>query len=334
VTQFGPFHRLLGLSCLAAAVFTPSVAQAYGEPSAAGVPNHKERLLHVLTNQIRQAPHDWPGWDTSLETPTPRGPVALDPDLLALARFHGDDMAANQCFSHESCDGTPLQDRAARFFSGGVSENIYSASHDDKARSAMTAWMTSTTGHRENLLLPKWNLLGTGFTGSGQVFCVQNFAQGSDAEMPTIPGGAVEVVEETVNLIANHFDPDRKAPASFEVILGDQRIPLSAVAGVPGNQTFQATVPHPSGCEPLFFVSTDASGSRSVFPTDGALLVGQACTAEYTTERRGNIPGDPSGMTIGANDAEGGCRCVDTGPAAGWLALLFVPLLALRRDRR
>lgn len=334
MTQLGPFHRLLGLSCLAAAVFTPSVAQAYGEPSAAGVPNHKERLLHVLTNQIRQAPHDWPDWDTSLETPTARGPLALHTDLLALARFHGNDMAANRCFSHESCDGTPFGTRAQRFFSGPTGENIYTATGDDKARSAMTGWMNST-GHRENILRPQWNLLGTGFTGISQIYYVQNFGQASAVEMPAIPGGAVEVLDSTtIRIIANHYDPDQQAPASFEAILGDRRVALSLVAGAAGHQTFQASTDRPSGCEPLFFVSTDASGSRSVFPTDGALLVGQACTAEYTTERRGNIPGDPSGMTIGANDAEGGCRCVDTGPAAGWLALLFVPLLAIRRDRR
>ncbi len=328
-------HRLFGLSCLAAAAFTPSISLAYGEPSRDGSPNHNERLLHVLTNQIRQAPHEWPDWDTSLATANPRGPLALHPGLLALARFHGRDMAANGCFSHESCDGTLFRDRAKRFFSGSVGENIYSSTGDDSARSAMTSWMNSKTGHRENILFEAWNLLGTGFTGRGQIYYVQNFGVGESDDMGAIPGGAIEVLDgQTIRLIANHYDAGRRPPASFEAILGDRRVPLSPVAGAPGHQTFQASADQPADCLPLFFVSTDDEDNRTIFPTTGALLVGRNCDAEYTAERRGNIPGDPSGMIIDANDPEGGCRCLDPAPGAGWLALFLIPLLAMRRDRR
>ena len=71
---------------LTTAVLTlsPAVALGYGEP-VDGSPNANERLLHVLTNQIRQAPHEWPDWDTSLATPQARPPLGLEPSLLAAA---------------------------------------------------------------------------------------------------------------------------------------------------------------------------------------------------------------------------------------------------------
>jgi hypothetical protein len=141
------YRRLILLALL-----VPSTAFAYGEPDADGLPNHKERLLHVLTNQLRQAPHEWPNWDTSLASDDPRPPLAHNAGLAEAARFHADDMKANGCFTHESCDGTTFNARVARYFNGaGASENLYSAFADKSERSAITGWMNSTMGHRENM---------------------------------------------------------------------------------------------------------------------------------------------------------------------------------------
>src|SRR5438105_3429975 len=84
----------------------PVCVFAYGEASQGDLPSHEERLLHVLTNQVRQAPHDWPGWDTSLASADSRPPLLLQNGLEQAARFHADDMAAHAFFSHDSADGT------------------------------------------------------------------------------------------------------------------------------------------------------------------------------------------------------------------------------------
>lgn len=325
--------KALPWTLAAALLALPQVAFAYGEPDDNGVPNHNERLLHVLTNQIRQAPHEWPDWDTSLATPEARQPLGLQPQLFAAARFHANDMAANGCFSHESCDGTPFQSRVSRFFSGPAGENIYTATGGSSARRAMTGWMNSD-GHRVNILRPQWNWLGTGFSGAGQIYYVQNFGQTGAAAFGAIPGGAYEDLGGgSIRVVANHYDANGQAPAAFDAVLGDTRVPMAAVVGNPGNQTFQATADLASDCSPLFFVAEAEDGTRSVFPTDGALLVGPGCTDEYTADRRQSLPGEPGPVVIDANDASGGCRCATPteGPSAGWLALFALPLLARRR---
>src|SRR5262245_59998905 len=117
-------RRIAGLIAGATVLASTQLAFAYGE-SEDDVPNAEERLLHVLTNQIRQAPHDWPGWDTSLAAGEARGPLFMDSGLDEAARFHADDMATHGCFQHDSCDGTSVETRLARYFSGPAGENIF-----------------------------------------------------------------------------------------------------------------------------------------------------------------------------------------------------------------
>ena len=57
---FGKKRQLFAIASVFSVAFA-SRAFGYGEPGDKGAPSHEERLLHVLTNQVRQAPHDWPG---------------------------------------------------------------------------------------------------------------------------------------------------------------------------------------------------------------------------------------------------------------------------------
>src|SRR5215831_11840001 len=107
-----------------AALFLPALVYAYGEPATDDIPSHEERLLHVLTNQVRQAPHDWPGWDTSQATGDPRNPLLLEKGLTQAARFHADDMAAHDFLSHDSSDGTSFPVRVMHYFTGNAGENL------------------------------------------------------------------------------------------------------------------------------------------------------------------------------------------------------------------
>lgn len=327
-------------STVIAGILVPALALAYGEPDADGLPNARERLLHVFTNQVRAAPHEWPDWDTSLASAAPRDPLVLDARLFSAARFHAADMAVQGCFSHESCDGTPFEARLSRFYGPPAGENIYkgTGAHNARARTAITGWMNSP-GHRTNILREAWTSLGTGFAGTGQIYYVQNFGQESGVDVPTIVGGAYEDLgDDDIAVLANHFDASGRAPAAFEAVLGDRRIPMAPVAGRAGHQTFSGTGAMPAGCEPLFFVSTDEAGARTTFPTAGALLAGAACTEHYTSERRGTVPGEKGPDVFDANDEAGGCRCAAPGRRpldAGWLVTLLLPLgLGLRRKVR
>ena len=317
-------------------LLAPSLALAYGEPDGAGRPNHRERLLHVFTNQVRAAPHDWPGWDTSKATANARPPVRLHGKLIEAARFHADDMAEHNCFQHESCDGTTFQVRVDRFFNGaGAGENIYTAIGVDDERSAITGWMNSD-GHRRNILTDDWTDLGTGFSArGGQVYYVQDFGLVTQDERPPIVGAARELLGSEVRLYANVYASDGQAPRELAAVVDGTSTPLTLIAGRPGNATYAVTLPAP-GCAKVHFTVTPAGGSASTFPSTGSLLVGTACTTEFTTDRSGGPagPNDPGQVVIDAS-SDRGCRAIGTTgrhPVAA-LGLGLLLLLRLRRRR-
>ncbi len=283
----------------------PRLAFAYGEPNDAGEPSHRERLLHVLSNQIRQGPHAWPGWDTSLATANARTPLALDPNLGAAARFHANDMATNRCFQHESCDGTPFQSRLGRYFGGPAGENIYTSTGFDSVREALTGWMTSA-GHRRNLLTDGWTSFGGGYSKAGNtVYYVQNFGEVRSPEIPPIPGAAAEVLPNGLQLLANFWDPSGKEPTRLIANLAGDEYPLAKIAGGGGNSTHAATVAAPATCVALYFEASREGGAQSRFPSNGALMVGSGCTAEF----QGTVGPSPSGpKVIDADEFPTGCQ--------------------------
>lgn len=318
------------LIAAAACLLVPTSAWAYGETDDDGSPNHRERLLHVLTNQVRQAPHDFPDWDTSLASAEPRGPLALQPGLLSAARFHANDMAANGCFSHESCDGTATFARIGRYFSGPAGENIYTSIGDASARRAMVGWMNSD-GHRRNILRHEWEWLGTGFSGSGrQIYFVQNFGQGGLTSMPNIVGGAYEDRGAEYALLANYYDANGRAPVELVAILDGERLPMTSIAGRSGNETLEAIAPAVDGCVGLSFEATTAGQDRVVFPTTGELLVGNGCTAQFRAAKVETKPVDQ--VYQDADVEEGGCTCVSPETAAPWALFALLPLF-IRRKR-
>lgn len=301
-----------------------------------GVPSREERLLLVFSNQVRQAPHDWPGWDTSLATGEARSPLSDHPGLTSAAGFHAEDMAANGFFSHDSSDGTSFPARVSRWFSGPAGENIFMATFGD-AETAITAWMGSTTGHRENLLEPSWTYLGTGFASApgGARLYVQDFGRTRGAEIPRIPAASWRVRGGSIELFANYFDPSRRGPSALRAAVGDRCVELEPIAGPPGNQTARATIEEPSGCEPVVFVAVGADGEQTEYPLAGSFLAGAACGAqEDDPQRRPSACGvGPGGRPV--IDAEaGGCRCTGAPASAGSLAGLLLGAVVLLRGRR
>jgi MYXO-CTERM domain-containing protein len=318
-----------------ALLLLPARALAYGEPSETGVPNHEERLVHVLTNQVRQAPHDWPGWDTTLATADARPPLALDGDLERAARFHADDMATHNFFSHDSSDGTTFQQRVSQYFQGPAGENIYMATFGG-GRDALTAWMNST-GHRTNILDGSWNRLGPGFASAmSNLYYVQDFGARAGASVPPIPGGAIEPQPMgQMNVIANWFDPRGRAPMSFVAHLGPMTITLVHTAGAPGNETWSATAAMPSDCEHLTFVALDADQAMTTFPSTGALLVGSACQDTFAPASSGSGSDGGTQVIIGADVPHHGCSCSgSTPPRAPFAWLLAVVFLWVAQRRR
>jgi len=106
-----------------------------------------EQQVIALVNDIRA--------DAGLST------LVEDTDLLAAARAHSLDMATNDCFSHDSCNGTDWADRIYSYYDGsGIGENIAAGFTTPEA--VVTAWMNSA-GHRANILDADWLGIGVGY---------------------------------------------------------------------------------------------------------------------------------------------------------------------------
>ncbi len=102
-------------------------------------------------------------------------PLKLNTEVTSVAQVKSDDMAKNGYFDHNSPTyGSPF----AMLTSFGVSyrtagENIAKGQQTPEA--VMKAWMNST-GHRENILSPKFKELGVGYTANnGSPVWVQIF---------------------------------------------------------------------------------------------------------------------------------------------------------------
>ncbi|WP_101295090.1 CAP domain-containing protein [Halegenticoccus soli] len=139
---------------------------------------------------------------------TERGldPVAFDPELREVARYHSEDMAERGYFAHVSPEGEDLSDRYEKFgyecrvrvsglkyATGGenIAKNYRGApvatdggveryeTEEELAAAIVEGWMNSPS-HRENLLQPYWENEGIGVAvttedGRTAVYATQNF---------------------------------------------------------------------------------------------------------------------------------------------------------------
>lgn len=98
--------------------------------------------------------------------------LSFDARLQASAEAHSLDMATNNCFQHNSCDGTDWATRVGGYYpGGGFGENIASGYTTPKA--VVSAWMNST-GHKENILNADYQGIGIGYYQAGH-YWTQDF---------------------------------------------------------------------------------------------------------------------------------------------------------------
>ncbi|EGG19701.1 WSC domain-containing protein [Cavenderia fasciculata] len=175
---------------------------SYGEPSVDGAPSWFERSNLMLINAVRIAPkeylkkytnfgdHDILSPDVYPAVP----PVFWEPTLGKSSRYHSQDMATNQCFSHPSCDGTDTFDRIGRYYkcSSLATENIAAGmaspletnnqwicdSGSGDPYSTSCAGDGGADGHRKNIMSPDSLVVGVGYGYSAQgyrFFWTQDF---------------------------------------------------------------------------------------------------------------------------------------------------------------
>jgi len=106
-------------------------------------------------------------------------------ELAYAARYHAQDMAADDYFDHDSYDrvnGELVQscntfERIRKFYQSGFA-NAENISTRNSAESIVKGWMNSA-GHKANILNPKSKFVGIGFfkneTSTYKTYCVQCF---------------------------------------------------------------------------------------------------------------------------------------------------------------
>ena len=181
--------------CNEAAFSLTDAPDVRSDPAQATAPRYEvaelERLVHELVN-LKRTQAGFPA-------------LASDDALSAVARGHSMDMARRGYFEHETPEGLTPSDRAAEagygcrkdydtYYTEGVAENIYSGwlygsttysgpvgvkdylTPHAIAEGAANGWMDSP-GHRENILGPRYDRVGTGVAVSEEesVLITQNF---------------------------------------------------------------------------------------------------------------------------------------------------------------
>jgi len=145
-----------------------------------------ENLIFDMTNAERRA-HGLPE-------------LTFDPTLANVAREHSVDMAQNDFFSHTNLKGEDPTDRARRhgltvikrtgggIYMVGIAENIgmmpkgnliemgYGANEPDGLATAQVQSWLNSSGHRANILNPRFEKLGVGVAYNGHYYVsTQNF---------------------------------------------------------------------------------------------------------------------------------------------------------------
>ena len=108
--------------------------------------------------------------------------MAWSDDAAKVARLHSNNMAKLQFFGHAGADGKMVDERADQLGVKrwkAIGENIaFMRGFDDPCATAVEKWMLST-GHRSNLLNPRWqeSAIGIAVTEDGTYYFTQVFLE-------------------------------------------------------------------------------------------------------------------------------------------------------------
>ncbi|KAM9971945.1 hypothetical protein ACTFIW_011933 [Dictyostelium discoideum] len=191
--------------------FTKNV-YSYGESDSSGLPSYQEREQFNLVNLIRMFPTQWKADYMStysnlngmlVDYPAVP-PLYYDNTLNRLALSHSQDMGNNNCFQHNSCDGTNIWTRFNQFITckgsnGAMSENIAAGTDALEAIKMLVCDETggkcandksSSDGHRSSIMSSDYKTLGVGYyskSGSDYTqYWTQDFNEGN-CNSPTNP---------------------------------------------------------------------------------------------------------------------------------------------------
>ncbi len=309
-----------------------------------GRPTSEQRLLHVVTNLVRVAPRAFEadyGCSIAEFSPSelqPRAPLRYHDGLADIAQQHTEDMAAHGFLDHDSSDGTSFSERVWPYYDGNVIGENVAVGYRDAWSTVLDGWMCSAA-HRENLVSPDFDDLGTGVAGD---YATQDFGGGAAGPAVPVAMAAEEVGAQGTTVWATWWSD--AAPAELWVETDDDCVAMGLWRGEPEGGGYVADLGPLPDCAAWRLRWIEPDGTAGFLPEEGAYLAGTACPAWDAVVPRGceasdedaaggTSTGEPAGVEPPAGTEAAGCGCGSAGPAGGSAAVLAV-LLALRRRRR
>lgn len=348
---------------LASLALLATVGAGYGVPVDT-LPSHSERLLVLWTNAARVAPEEFDNEyggcsfaDFEPSEQIPKNPLYIDLALTDVSRWHSQQMEANGCFQHNSCDGTneSFGARVARYYTdtGYVGENIAMGQADPRG-AVMGMWMCSA-GHRANIMNGDYNEMGPGVSG---IYLTQDFAAGllNEGEPPVRM--AVDDGNGTWYADWGPSGGQESAPVELQLVLDGTVTDMSLLFGapalgiytVPAAESDKDDAAEDAASAPCqsWYVYWETENDSGTFPEAGSWLLGDcsdtpgsaANALDWTPAQtpRGGLFGD-----VPENELRGammddlslvGCAAVPGGASSGALGGLGLLLAAATVRRR
>jgi hypothetical protein len=285
-----------------------STPSGYGVP-VDGYPSWRERAILALTNAVRISPGDYKVSSVyATRTPTlnrpdvlgttypARSPILHHHDLARAARFHAQDMASKNYFSHTSQDGSSFSTRVRRYYtaSSTLGENIAAGNVDPI--STMHQWLCdvsggtccvdgqSCDGHRRGIMNGSFRALGVGYgydsTAQYDHYWVQDFGGVAGQTAPRLVDGA-HLLRGTgqTRFIANYASTT--AAASVTLMLDGVSTPMAQDLGTATGGTWFVEVARGTGCRSYYFTAEDTGGGMHRYPAAGQFrTAGEGSCAE------------------------------------------------------
>jgi hypothetical protein len=268
-------------------------------------PNLLERQLLVLTNACRMAPAEYRDlYIGAYQVLLPANYPAVKPlywnlRLNRSAHAHAIDMANNCGLQHPSCDGTAWNTRIKSYYtkSQTIAENIASGNTTalatvkqwvlevDPSSTPVPADLSSSDGHRKNIMDSAYRELGTGYArGPKQYtyFWVHDFGGGApDFTSPLVVGCHFFIETGKTTFFVNYSDP-ATAPSGVSCVIENQPYPMSRALGTDMRGTWTLVQTRGTACRAYYFTCM-RSGANFRYPEYGMLVTSGegSCVKDY-----------------------------------------------------
>ncbi|KAN0053027.1 hypothetical protein ACTA71_012508 [Dictyostelium dimigraforme] len=282
-------------------IFTKNV-DSYGESDSSGLPSYQEREQFNLVNLIRMFPTQWKT-DYMGSYSNQKGmlvnypavaPLYYDNTLNKLALSHSQDMGNNNCFQHNSCDGTNIWTRFGKYITckgpnGAMSENIAAGADAleaikmlvcDETNGQCANDKSSGDGHRSSIMSGDYKTLGVGYyskSGSDYTqYWTQDFNDGN-CNSPTNPiysGYHTWVTSNPQFIVLFYSTTDSVSTMSLVFGDGNSKV-LSRTYGTAGAGAYITTSTYVA-CQSYYY-EVKTTGSKTYrYPETGFLQVSKS----------------------------------------------------------